>query len=240
MTVIRRTGAVACCGCLTPRASGSGTDVEKSSAGGASNSARSAASSGVCEPGSSLLAEVRAATREAHERVERQLDLERHATVERYRAFVRATCAVVRPLEASLTGWLGPVFAAPEPGSRVDRLIADLSHLGASPPADATGLLAARSMADAFGAAYVLQGSLLGGAVITRIIRTRLGVEDDGTAYLRLYGDGLSRAWRQFVSALDAFGTQRSDEERREVLTAAARTFDAFAAALEREGLTTG
>ncbi len=75
------------------------------------------------------------------------------ATRERYRLFVRATCAVVVPLEPSLTAWLGPLFAAPEPGTRMDRLRADLSHLGSdSLPSGAPGIAPAGSMVEAFGA----------------------------------------------------------------------------------------
>ena len=192
-------------------------------------------------PRASLLSEVRAATREAHERLEQQLDLEHQASLERYWVFVRATCAVVRPLEPSLTAFLGPIFAAPEPGTRVSRLLADLAHLGPEdPPDDAPGMEAVDSLAAAFGAAYVLQGSLLGGAVIARAVRDRLGLADQGTQYLRLYAGGLAHAWRQFVNALDAFGAHGSDDERRVTKAMAGQTFRAFAAALEREGLTTG
>jgi heme oxygenase len=198
-------------------------------------------SSDVRPPRTSLLADVRVATREAHERLERQLDLEHHPTLERYRLFVRATCAVVVPLEPSLTAWLGPLFAAPEPGTRMDRLRADLSHLGSdSLPSGAPGMAPAGSMAEAFGAAYVLQGSLLGGAVIARLAHSRLGVGEEGTTYVRLYGDGLARAWRQFAQALEEFGTYRSDAERQVVVAGAERTFEGFGAALEREGLTIG
>lgn len=183
----------------------------------------------------SLLAQLRAATRTQHERLEERLaTIDEAWTVRRYRSFLRMSFAVVAPTETSLCHHLGAVFAAPPPGDRAERLRADLASLG-SAAAETAGKSPAfmATRADAFGAGYVLQGSLLGGAVIARQLRMDCGQRDVQTTYVELYGPGLSAAWKAFCDALNGFGDHADTQSRERAVAAAVATFDAYGAALD-------
>jgi len=97
-------------------------------------------------------------------------------------------------------------------------------------------LPAIASVAAAFGAAYVLQGSLLGGAVIARTLRERLGLAGDAMTYLTMYGDRLGAAWREYCASLDAFGTAHPGAWDA-VIGAADGTFAAVDAAVAEQGV---
>lgn len=183
-----------------------------------------------------LIARVRAATSDAHVALERRLRLlDDDATLEHYRRFLHATLEVVSPLDGPLTLHLGDLYLLPGPDTRVTRLRDDL-HSAAAGPAVPCALPVVASTAAAFGAGYVLQGSLLGGAVIVRHLSARFGAGAAGTRYLCAYGDALGPAWRRFTHSLDVFGQQASEGERRTVVDTAIQTFEAFGVALSRQG----
>lgn len=181
----------------------------------------------------SLAQHLRQATGAAHRALESRVDrIGASWSPERYRIFLSMSLAVVAPLDGPITAMLGPLFAAPGQTSRAARLRADIVALGgevAAAPAVAVPRI--REMADAFGAAYVLQGSLLGGAVISRRVREQMVAVP--ASYLGLYGADLGPAWTRFVAALDAFGAGASIDDRRRATAVALATFAAFDAALD-------
>lgn len=81
--------------------------------------------------------------------------------------------------------------------------------------------------AEAFGALYVIEGATLGGQLITRVIRDRLGLTpENGGRFFASYGAFTGPMWRNFVSALDAEGV---DPKQAAIMErAAAGTFNAF------------
>jgi len=81
----------------------------------------------------------------------------------------------------------------------------------------------------------VLQGSLLGGAVIARLLQTHTEVSAAQTTYLRMYGEQLGGVWKRFTTALDDYGIRASDAERDQAIDAARDTFGAFSAASSAE-----
>jgi len=78
----------------------------------------------------------------------------------------------------------------------------DLAALGSTPPerGDGGASLQLGSEAEALGAWYVMEGAALGGAVIARHLRQRLG-EDLPVAHFAGRGDG---RWLRFLRHLDA------------------------------------
>lgn len=81
----------------------------------------------------------------------------------------------------------------------------------------------------AFGAAYVIEGSTLGGQIISRHIREHLGVTPDaGAAFFSSYGSAVGPMWKEFCDAANAFAEKHS-ETGDEIVTAAKETFAAFA-----------
>lgn len=177
--------------------------------------------------------EVRQATRARHEALERRLALSAETiTLDGYRRFLQMTAAVVIPLEPLLASKLGNLFRV-DGASRAERLRGDLAALGIShDEAPSIRIPDVSSQAGALGAAYVLQGSLLGGAVIARMLGERLGQSDTALSYLTLYGSNLGVAWRRFTTALDTFGATAPAAERAETVAAAISTFESFDAAL--------
>lgn len=181
----------------------------------------------------SLLTDIRHATRTLHRDVEARLGNE-HAswTAEAYVRLLQITHAVVRPLEPVLHERLGDVFSAPPPASRSRRLEADLQAMGAVSCAVPCELVV-ESDAEAFGIGYVLQGSLLGGAVISRQVRQAIGGVA-ATSYFEMYGDGLGAAWSRYCVSLNAYGESASATDRATAVSAAVAAFAAFDAAIGR------
>jgi len=79
--------------------------------------------------------------------------------------------------------------------------------------------------AEALGAAYVLEGSTLGGNVISRHIQRRFG-GDVPRAFLECYGPRTGENWRTFRAALSRFATSREIENR--MVNGAQSTFRTF------------
>jgi heme oxygenase (biliverdin-IX-beta and delta-forming) len=185
-----------------------------------------------------LLDFLRHATRAHHEAIERHLTTDGGAwTRDRYGRMLRMFQAVIDPIEATLVDHLGGLFAAPPPMTRAARLAADLSALGLNPQAGSTmwpsRALTIASRAEAFGAGYVLQGSLLGGAVICRQIRSSDAMPHVPAMYLELYGARLGDAWKRLCGAINAFGDTADVHQRELAVTAAINTFEACDAAFE-------
>jgi heme oxygenase (biliverdin-IX-beta and delta-forming) len=196
---------------------------------------------GAARAAATLLEIVRAETRERHLRIEAAVDLlGDRCTRDRFVRFLRATCAVVQPLEPQLKAALGKEFVSADLGTRTDRLLRDLSLLDGNTSVDpAPCLPRIASVPSAFGTTYVLEGSLLGGAVIARAVHARLGLPEMMTTYFSAAGEETGRRWGRFVTALNAFGAHASESERASVVRAAVETFEAYHAAVRREGLTT-
>lgn len=87
------------------------------------------------------------------------------------------------------------------------------------------------SLAEAVGGAYVLEGSTLGGRVISRHIRQRFG-DDVPRAFLECYGEKTGENWQSFRAALTRFATSRETADR--VVAGAQETFRAFTRWLKR------
>lgn len=191
----------------------------------------------------SLLAALRAATREAHAELDAQLALTTALTRARYATFLRASMAVVAPLEARIACWLG----LPADGfCRASALRADLEALGAdsrpTPSARISGtnflesdVPAIHSFAEAMGAAYVVEGSALGGAVLARAVAKALG-DDCPRRYLALRGESTGTRWREFVHTLERWGAHAPAPARIMACESARATFAAYSSAFGAAG----
>ena len=184
----------------------------------------------------SLLTDVRHATRTLHRHVEARLG-DGHSvwTIEQYVRLLRITYAIVHPLEPALDARLGDVFSAPPPVNRSRRLLADLHAMGAEPRSVPCELVV-ESDAQAFGVGYVLQGSLLGGAVISRQVRQAIG-SAAATGYFEMYGNALGAAWSRYCAALNAFGEAARVADRAAAVSGAVAAFSAFDRAIDRVSL---
>jgi heme oxygenase (biliverdin-IX-beta and delta-forming) len=191
-------------------------------------------------PCPSLLEMVRAATRTRHAQIEEALNIERGAwTNDRYVGFLRATLSVVGPIASSIDQHLRLHLDVAGAQSRAARrLEQDLDSLaGGQVLTHPPSLPAISTPAHAFGAAYVLEGSRLGGEVIARVLSGRLGLSDRHMTYLRPHDGPIGRRWHAFGSSLDAYGRRADRQAWDAVIETALVVFAAFGNAFREEGV---
>lgn len=173
---------------------------------------------------------LRAATRDSHEGVDAafgQFDLADEAS---YRAFLTAHARVVPSVEAFLDAHQP---ADLQPWAEVRRwpaLRADLAALGIAPPATVPFAMAS-DIASVCGVTYVLEGSRMGGALLSRRVAPGLP-----SAYLG--APPQIPLWRAFFAGLDDHLATPDAVDR--ACQAALQTFQVFhaagAAATEAQG----
>ncbi|MDR7334227.1 biliverdin-producing heme oxygenase [Roseateles asaccharophilus] len=180
-------------------------------------------------PGDRLLGDLRAATRPHHERIERLLGLDGPMALERYGAIIGGFHGflaawepeVRRAMPERLHGWL-------DARGRAAFAAADLAFLGAPEKAgdEVPNCLPEASLPAAFGSLYVIEGSALGGQVITPWLKRDLGLEPGrGASYFHGHGERTGAMWRDFRQrAVAEVGDD--DGRRRAACRAAERTFE--------------
>lgn len=179
---------------------------------------------------SDLASRLRTETREVHQRIEAAFDLlSPTLTRSDYRAHLACLHGFFRPLEeriASVDSWpaRGIDIAARR---RADLLAADLRTLGENAVEQlpiCRDLPEIRDAAAALGTLYVLEGSTLGGQIVSRHLRDTLGItEHTGGRFFRGHGERTAGMWRSFCAALAAFADEGGDAER--TVAAALATF---------------
>lgn len=181
-----------------------------------------------------LLARLRAATRELHASLDAAVGGDITLSRVSYARFLAASRHAVGAVEQGIAHVLGPDFQA----QRAAALDADLAALArdglvvdlapGEPPHLSLG-----DEAEALGAAYVVEGSSLGGMVLTARVRAAHG-PDAPVAYLSLRGDDTGARWRWFKGELARFAARHPDDATFDRAAAAARaTFDVYARAFE-------
>jgi heme oxygenase len=182
-----------------------------------------------------FLQTVRQRTTELHQEIEARFNLpSRTADRERYAELLLKMLGFHELLERQFAE-AGLESAAIDFAPRRKRqwLVDDLHMLGISDAviADAPrcSLLAPpRSIAEAVGRLYVVEGSTLGGKHIAQSLKQRLNLSaDNGARFFNSYGDSLGQMWRSFTTAADAYcGTDAARIEA--ACDGAADTFRAF------------
>lgn len=184
------------------------------------------------------MAELRAATRTHHERIEHLLALDAPMPLSRYAAILHGFQSLLTGLEAELReslpaglhGWLAA-------RSRLGFLAEDLAWLDRPAPPSLPGAslrcLPEASLPAAFGALYVIEGSALGGQVIGPRLQRDMGLQPGrGASYFHGFGDRTGSMWREFRQrASEAIGTEAT--ARQQACRAAGQTFDALTSTFE-------
>jgi heme oxygenase (biliverdin-IX-beta and delta-forming) len=175
---------------------------------------------------SSLLQQLRAATRPEHLRLEELLPLpqsiEQH--ISRLKKFY-GFHVVWEPLAQSRLASLEPTMA---PRRKLPLLAADLAHFGihadqllALPICDQ--LPAIHDLPTALGSMYVMEGSTLGGQIISRHLEATLGLRGgSGYSYYQSYGSNVGKLWREFLAQMDS---HTESENAPSLIDAALQTF---------------
>jgi heme oxygenase len=165
------------------------------------------------------MAELRVATREHHDRIERRVDLTaRLASIEDYRGLLARLHGFYAPLEVALAAHAGDIAGLDFHGRRkASLLLDDIAALGGGEGPAAEDLPGVDSPERALGVLYVLEGSTLGGAVIGRMARERLGVtRERGASFFGAYGGSVGSRWRAFGNAVEDHTGGTAPAEMRE------------------------
>jgi len=153
-----------------------------------------------------------------------------------YRAYLERTFAFYLVVQQQLRDWEA-WEALGLPATERDQLpllAEDLVLLGNLEPASIRACDAPpdfTSTAAAVGGAYVLEGSTLGGRVISRHIQRLFG-PDVARAFLDGYGADTGEQWQTFRAALANFASSREVEDQ--IVAGAQETFRAFTRWLKR------
>lgn len=170
-------------------------------------------------PSSSLALElIRASTASAHRALENTLEVGRpDAGESAYTRYLEALWGWLAPLESALWAAAWPeAIAAPARSGKLRWIEADLRARGRDPswiaalPRQLT-LPRLDSIAERFGAAYVVEGSQLGGQFLLRRLGPRISPLP--ARWLEGYGRETPARWRSFVAVLGAQLTSRADAE---------------------------
>ncbi|WP_404712914.1 biliverdin-producing heme oxygenase [Sphingomonas sp. MMS24-J13] len=165
----------------------------------------------------SALARLRAATKADHEAVDAAFGRFQLTDAAAYGAFLTAHARALPAVEAALADIAG----LPPLRPRTPLIHADLAALGIPLP-EPLPLPAPADHATAFGMAYVIDGSRLGGGMLARQVPADLP-----RAYLS--ATHLAGEWRAFGQALDAAAEDAAWTAR--AITGAKRVFDLYAQA---------
>jgi heme oxygenase len=173
-----------------------------------------------------LLFRLKRETEPQHEALERDLALlDNVVSLHSYRALLMRFYGFYRPWESALYPFLEEHLPGSTSGrSKLPLLADDLRHFGC----DLTSLPAASvaapdSLPAALGSMYVVEGSTLGGQLISRHLATALNLPSvSGRRFFFSYGENVGPMWRAFRGVLLAHSTVEADEI---IIASARQTF---------------
>jgi heme oxygenase len=118
---------------------------------------------------------------------------------------------------------------------KTEAIATDLKALGGSVPSTAQNdeLPQIDNYLKAFGALYVIEGSTLGGKIISKMVQQHLQIADNaGLSFFNSYGEDTMQMWERFKDVLNQVAATPADEEI--ILQAANDTFAKFKNWLEK------
>jgi heme oxygenase (biliverdin-IX-beta and delta-forming) len=173
-------------------------------------------------------------TRGAHASAESAVRLLDDAlTLDDYRGYLSRMYGLISAFEAELAGFgewreLGIDFEARRKLPLLERDLAVLGVDSAALPVY-RGLDLEGDFARVLGAAYVIEGSTLGGQILARHVEEKLGLgAESGAAFLRSYGAELGRRWREFGAAVERYAEADPASLAPRILAGANEAFEAF------------
>jgi len=199
-----------------------------------------------------LLQYLRQATYSSHHQIEQNTRLARllqpNLTLVNYQEVLARMLGFLEPLEQAIDASpeASRIYAGLGKRSKTPWLIQDLLSLGHSvqsiadiPRATPQELPAVTSLAKSAGVLYVLEGSTLGGQLISRHLNHNLGLTSDrGGRFYAGYGAENGRMWGQFRHWLNSLSLEESQVHQ--AARAAVRTFEGLDLWLSREIATDG
>lgn len=174
--------------------------------------------------------QLRAATAPIHQRLESELDLlNPRMNLDDYRNLLARFRAFYGPWEERAAAYLNSESMLQFERRRKAPLIdADLRHLNA--PERCMGpcplIPEFRNRAQALGSMYVIEGSTLGGRLLSRHFENTLGLtRDSGCAFFSSYGENVGSMWKSFRTVLIAAADESNQND---FVAGATSTFSAI------------
>ncbi len=197
-------------------------------------------------PPANLREHLRLVTRDAHLRLEAEVDFDgRLTSLAVYRAFLEDFFRFVRPVEAVLGALdLKPLGIDYQSRRKLSWIEADLRDLGHTDESLSNlprfeGVPTLTEPVEALGVMYVLEGSSLGRQVMLGKLGARLNISPDWAGhFFSGYGKQTGAMWHNFVAILNEVG--RVPEAARLIETAALASFAAFETCLAETRLRVG
>ena len=176
-----------------------------------------------------LTTELRAKTAHVHEALDASLT---HAfgQVDQYIAFLRASYRVLSNLDGALNSLIARPMA-----ERCEQIATDLQQLGQSTPTEQPAVWRPSNVAEAMGCAYVVEGSRLGGLMLSKVVQRQLDLT--ATNYLRGKGPLTKDMWKNFMRELDSWGERAAIADRQRAASGSTATFSAYTRCFADEGL---
>jgi heme oxygenase (biliverdin-IX-beta and delta-forming) len=185
-------------------------------------------------PPANLREHLRLVTRDAHLRLEAEVDFDgRLTSLEVYRHFLEAFLRFIRPVEAVLEGLdltkLGIDYSSRRKTGWIETDLKDLGHTNESLEhlGSFEELPELTEPVEALGAMYVLEGSSLGRQVMLTKLEARLDIRPDWAGhFFSGYGKQTGPMWQSFVAVLNAVG--KAPDAARLIEASSLATFAAF------------
>ncbi|MEO5860462.1 MAG: biliverdin-producing heme oxygenase [Pyrinomonadaceae bacterium] len=176
-----------------------------------------------------ILQKLKESTRQQHEDVEGAVDvMSKLFSLEDYKKMIVKFRSFYSAYEPTL-----PYLELEQAGLDYDErrklpsLDSDAKALGIEDGQAFNDLPDVSSLPKAFGSIYVIEGSTLGGQVISRHLKEHLGLtSENGGAFFASYGSKVGPMWKQFGEAVTAFAANGENDE--EIVQAAKQTFDSI------------
>jgi heme oxygenase len=182
-----------------------------------------------------ILEELRTHTASAHRELEEKVRIE-DATRDResYRQLLERFFGFHRPMDDRIAAAFADVERDYDAGARRKSiwLMEDLGNLGVSKEQIAalevcSTLPDTDSLARAYGCAYVLEGSTLGGRHISRMLDESPVAAGLPRRFFESYGSAVGERWKEFCASLDRFAGENPGASP-EIVGAAQSTFTCF------------
>jgi heme oxygenase len=183
-----------------------------------------------------ILEAIREATSENHKRLENSTLLlsisQKDLSLENYILILKKFYGFFQPLEQSIGVFqssLSQLLPDYSTRRKAEWLQQDLNALVTDTDAKliCTDLPKISQLAEAWGCLYVLEGSTLGGKMISRVVEACLGLGPrNGASFFNGYGEETGTRWKNFTKALTEYSTASGEDEK--TIAAANETFLKF------------
>lgn len=176
--------------------------------------------------------EMKSATKTAHQALEKLIisKIKNTGSLSRYEQLLKMFLGFYRPVESKIDQYISasviPDYTLRRKSQNIVHDLEVLSlHANYEQPVMISDTSFINSRSAALGALYVLEGSTLGGTIISGMLTRHAAVPEAALTFFNAYGEKNELMWRSFVQSMNAFGEENGHHE---IIQAAIQTFDQF------------